>query len=155
GEELQSSREHKDLPQSALQAHDAAAEITHPERLPLVSRNKAGSRGKFQRYAGKVTASLSMADTARAHSGRMQKDGCSCGRLQNNKVVHLPVQDAWSLEVAEILKLYTQRTAGKIERAGKPDDVRQGCAAQRKRETLAQGRQVNLSAVVAGDHRQA
>ena len=61
----------------------------------------------------------------------MNRDALAFGFLQHHKMAHVPVQDAWSLQVPQVFKLNAQGTAGEIEQAGKADDVGQRSASHR------------------------
>src|SRR5204863_9439412 len=102
-----------------------------------------------------VAAGFRVAEFFYAQGRIMHHDASGRGMFQDYEVVHVPVQNAWSLEISEAFKLYPQWTSLQFKAGGKADDMGQRCGSQGNGETSAQRRQVNAVAMIVGHHGQA
>ncbi len=87
-----------------------------------------------------MPAGLGIAESSRTRGRIMHHNVFLGGFLQDDEMVHVPMQDAWRFQVREVFKLHPNGASGEIKVAGKFDDVGQRGAPQRERKPLPERR---------------
>ena len=153
-EDLQHEAEHEHLGKGALHPGHAPPELRKSQSLALAAGLEVRAGPQFQRDAGEMPGNLRHRQPGRP-AIRIMDEGLARGHpFQHHIMVHVPVQDAGDMEVGELLQRQLHCARRKADLVRKTDQRTKRGTAQTGREAATQRAQIDVQAVIIGNHRQ-
>ncbi|MNG95701.1 hypothetical protein D3C79_547440 [compost metagenome] len=153
--QLQRRRQQQHMAQYPAKALHPAQQLTQPQRRVGRPRLEIALWPQLQGHAGEGCRDFIERQLANAAPRIVQGHPARADLLEHHEVVEVPVQHTGQAQLPQRLQFQTQRPAGQAQLAGHGHQLLEGCALHRRRQFLAQRKQVVVLAMVTGDHRQA
>ena len=132
-EELQEQGYAQQLRQGSLQSEGALPEVRKTQPLTLRSSLEPSRRSELQRHSGQVRRRFRQRIGTSTESRVVNDQTFPGGPLQNDEMVHVPMEDGRCAQLPELVRAHAQRATAKIELLGQSHQRLQAGPSQRDR----------------------